>query len=117
MMKSLSWIIALVITVLIAMWALPWWGIVIPGLAMGYFSPLKPFKTFLLGLGTVFVIYLIVVVWIDSNNDGILSNRIGILFSNIGGKGVIVISSLLGGLLGGGATATGSSLRLINQEK
>lgn len=111
MIKVLIWILVLITTTLIALWALPWWGVIVPSLAMGYFSPKRPLVTFAMGFAGVFLLYFCVTYRMDVHNDGILTNRIGLLFNNIGSMSVLIISSAIGGLLSGFSAAFTASLK------
>jgi len=55
---------------------LPWWGIAIAAFAVGVMVPQRPFYAFLSGFIGVFLLWEILTWWIDSKNNGILSQKI-----------------------------------------
>lgn len=69
-------------------------------------------SSFLSGLLGIFLLWAIVAFWIDIKNNSILSHKISELF-RLGGSSIllIVVTALIGGLVGGFAAMAGSSLR------
>ena len=89
---------------------LPWWSIAIPGLILGYFFKKGSGVSFLWGFLGVFLLWAGQATYIHLANDGILSTRI----ANMLGVGspwlVILVTGVIGGLVSGMATLTGSLL-------
>ena len=92
---------------------LPWWEIAIAAFIVALIIPQKPFYSFLSGFIGVFLLWEILAWWIDSKNDGILSQKIALILS-LGGSAVllILITSLIGALVAGLAALTGSFCRI-----
>ena len=90
---------------------MPWWSIALvaflvallvrPSIKMGFFA----------GFTGIFLLWAIVALWIDIKNEHILSQKIAQLFP-LGGSSVllIIITALIGALVGGFAAMSGASL-------
>jgi len=91
---------------------LPWWGIALAAFLMAAVIHQKAGKAFFAGLLGVFLIWAGLAWWIDMKNNSVLSHKIaGIL--PLGGNSIllILVTGLVGGLVGGFAAMAGSSLR------
>jgi hypothetical protein len=93
---------------------LPWWSIAIIAFAIALLIPERISKAFLSGLFGIFLLWTIVALWIDIQNNSILSHRVSELFK-LGGSSIllILVTALIGGLVGGFAAMAGSSLRPV----
>ena len=92
---------------------IPWWSVFIPGLIFGALLGRSGGTSFLWGFVGVSGLWLIQTLFINLSNDGILSTRIANLFSLPSGWLVIVITVLIGGLIGGFTALTGYLFRKI----
>jgi hypothetical protein len=93
---------------------LPWWSIAIPGLILGYQFKLKPIPSFLWGFHGVFFLWAGQALYFHIANSGILSSRIAEMLG-VGSPWIVIfVTGVLGGLVSGLATMTGS---LANQKK
>lgn len=93
---------------------LPWWSMAIIAFAIALFIPQKPGYGFLSGFLGIFFMWGLVAFWWDIKNDSILSGRIAQLFQ-LGENPflLILVTAFVGGLVGGFAAMSGSSLRLF----
>lgn len=93
---------------------LPWWGIAVAGFATGLIVPQSALRTFLTGFCGVFIVWGGLALWIDINNQQILSSRIAHLFP-LGGNGwaLVLLTALLGGIVAGTAALSGTHLRKL----
>ena len=113
----LKYVLSIIVTALVAFVAglyLPWWGIAIAAFLVSAAIPQKPAFSFLSGFLGVFLLWEVLAWWIDSKNNGILSQKIsGIM--GLGGSSVllIVITSLVGALVAGFAALAGSYARRL----
>jgi hypothetical protein len=91
---------------------LPWWSIAIVSFLVALFLPQRIGASFLSGFLGIFILWVILSFWIDQKNQGILSAKIASLFS-LGGSSILLIllTGLVGGLTGGFAAMSGSSLK------
>ncbi|RNC83862.1 MAG: hypothetical protein ED557_08815 [Balneola sp.] len=95
---------------------LPWWSIAIPGILFGYIFKKKALASFGWGFLALFILWSGQALFIHFMNDGILSTRI----ANMLGVGspylVILITGVLGGLVSGFATLTGTLFYMKKSE-
>lgn len=91
---------------------LPWWSIAVVGFLTGLLTGQRGLFAFLSGFIGLFILWGGLAWWIDSNNGSILSERIARLLP-LGGSSValILVTALLGGIVAGLASLTGSLLR------
>lgn len=87
---------------------LPWWSIAFPGLLFGYLYKKKGLTSFGLGFLAVFLLWGGQALYIHFANDGILSTRIATMLGIGSPYLVILITGVIGGLVSGLATLTGS---------
>ncbi|MCH2449402.1 MAG: hypothetical protein MK198_04580 [Gracilimonas sp.] len=90
---------------------LPWWSIAIPGLIFGYFFNEKAMPSFGWGFLALFLLWGGQALYIHFANDAILSSRIAEMFSVGSPILVVMITGILGGLVSGLATLTGSLVK------
>ena len=106
-MKSILGILIVGILTLLLGWVLPWWSIGFAGFIGGMFfgnSSIKSFVVAFLGTG---ITWMLLALYIDYCNAGILSTKIALLFGGIPPVGLVLISSLIGGLASGFGGLTG----------
>lgn len=89
----------------------PWWSIVFPGLFFGYAFRKKAAFSFLGGFSALFLLWGGQALATHLGNDGILSTRIAEMLQVGSPYAVILITGILGGLVSGLATVTGSWIR------
>lgn len=91
---------------------LPWWGIAIASFATAAIVHQKAGKAFLAGLLGVFLLWAGLAWWIDVKNSSVLSQKVAAILP-LGGSNwaLILVTGLIGGLVGGFAALAGSSLR------
>lgn len=92
---------------------LPWWSIAPVAFLVALFIRQTPGKSFLAGFTGIFLLWLILALWIDAANESLLSQKIAQLFP-LGGSSIalIVVTALVGALVGGFAAVSGSFLRV-----
>jgi len=91
---------------------LPWWSIAPIAFIVAFFLIQHIGLGFLSGFLGIFIVWGLVATWIDIRNENILSQKIAQLFS-LGGSSVllILVTALVGAVVGGFAAMAGSSLR------
>jgi len=96
---------------------LPWWSVALVAFAAALLVQPGPGAGFLAGFTGIFLLWAALAFWIDTNNESILSHKIAQLFP-LGGSSVslILVSALVGGLVGGFAAMAGSSIRFKRSE-
>jgi len=97
---------------------LPWWSIALIAFAVTLLIPQRLLPGFLSGFLGIFLLWAIIATWIDLKNNSILSTRIAEIFP-LGGSSIllIVVTAFIGGLVGGFAAMTGSSLRVPRKHR
>jgi len=113
----LKYILSIIVTALLAFVAglyLPWWGIAPAAFLVSAAIPQKPAFSFLSGFLGLFLLWEVLAWWIDSKNNGILSQKIAAILP-LNGSSVllIVITSIIGGLVAGFAALAGSYFRRL----
>jgi hypothetical protein len=92
----------------VAQLLLPWWTIAVIAFTVALFSGLRPGRAFGAGFFGISIFWLIAILLRDIPNDHILSARMAILF-RVGSYPVfILVTVLVGGLLGGLAAWSGA---------
>ena len=106
---------ALIITALLSFIAglfLPWWGIAVASFLAAIVVYQKAGFAFLSAFFGLFLLWSTLAFWIDTKNESILSMRVAELLG-IGNNSflLILITGMIGGLVGGIAALPGSFLR------
>jgi len=93
---------------------LPWWSIAIGAFVVTAFIHLRPGASFLAGFIAIFVLWLALAAIIDMRNQHILSRKLALLLP-LGGNSflLLLITALVGAIVGGGAALSGSYLRRV----
>lgn len=103
--------VLIIITAFLLNLFLPWWSIAIPGLILGYWSNQKALPSFGWGFLALFLLWGGQALYIHLANDAILSTRIAEMLSVGSPIVVVLITGILGGLVSGLATLTGSLVK------
>ncbi|MDR9419397.1 hypothetical protein [Gracilimonas sp.] len=90
---------------------LPWWSIAIPGLILGYYFNEQALPSFAWGFLALFLLWGGQSLYIHIANEAILSTRIAEMLSIGSPLLVVLITGVIGGLVSGLATLTGSLVR------
>jgi hypothetical protein len=90
---------------------LPWWSIAVPGLIFGYLLDEKALTSFGWGFLALFLLWGGQSLYIHFANDAILSTRIAEMLSVGSPLLVVLITGIIGGLVSGSATLTGSLVK------
>ncbi|MEQ9089641.1 MAG: hypothetical protein RIE52_01050 [Balneola sp.] len=110
-------LILLIITAYLINLILPWWGIAITGLILGFQMKPKPGKAFGIGFLALFLLWSGQALYIHLANDGILSTRIAEMLGVGSPILVILITGIVGGLVSGLAVLSGSLIGESINEK
>jgi apolipoprotein N-acyltransferase len=111
-MKSLT---AIILTALLSFASglyFPWWSIAVVALLVAVLVHQKAGKAFLSGFLAIFLLWGILAFWIDVKNEHLLSQKVAQIFP-LGGSHIamILVTAVVGALVGGFAAMTGSYLR------
>ena len=87
---------------------LPWWAIAVAGVLVGFFIQTKTVTSFFgAPLGGV-LLWGFMAFWLNSGNDGVLAERIGVLLGGIGKDSILIVTAIFGGLMAGLGALSGS---------
>jgi len=92
---------------------LPWWSIAIAAFIVAVAVHQKPFKAFSAGFLSLFLLWGGLTYWISAGNGHILATKLNQLILNITASPwvIILITALIGALVGGLAALSGSFVR------
>src|SRR5882757_7705601 len=95
---------------------LPWWGIALAAGLVSLVIPQRPGTAFFSGFLAVFLLWGLLALSIDTANDSILSKKIAQILP-LGGSPIllILVTALVGALVGGLAALSGSYLKQPNR--
>ena len=85
----------------------PWWTVAPLAAVAGWLFPQSAGRSFLSGFTGGFLLWLVGAWWFDVANGQVLSHRVGLLFMGQAPLVILLITGLLGGLLGGLGCLTG----------
>jgi len=113
--------IQVVLTILLSYMAeqyLPWWTISICAAAVAMGLPLNRITAFLGGFTAISLLWMIVATLIDVRTNSILSTKIAPLLGFQSATLLILLTGLVGGLVGGLGALSGQQIRtLFTQQK
>jgi hypothetical protein len=111
----MKFLLSLLLTAVLAFLAgliLPWWSIALIAFIVALVIPQHTGLGFLSGFLGIFLLWGVLAFWTDAQNNSLLSKKIATLFP-LGGSVMllILVTALVGALVGGFAAMAGSSLR------
>lgn len=93
---------------------LPWWTVSIAGFLVSFLLYQKPLTALLTGFLGIFFLWASITIVRSSANEHILAHRMSIfILKNDSPFMLIMVSALIGGLIGGMGALSGSLLRRI----
>lgn len=115
----MKFLISILVTALLAFACglyLPWWSIALAAFLVALLIELRPLHSFFAGFCGVLLLWLTLIVVINSANNGILASKV----SEVIGLGaspfvLILINLVIGSLVGGMGALTGSLLRRVKR--
>ena len=111
----MKFFISLILTMLLSFAAclfLPWWSIAIAAFVVAALIPQKPFKAFLTGFISLFLLWGGVSFWISNNNDHILAHKVSQLLIKMDNPYLLILTTaFIGALVAGFSALAGSYLR------
>ena len=91
-----------------------WWSIAVIAFVVGYLFPRTWAVSFLYGFVAVSLLWGVYAATLNSANGGAISTSISQLFANaLSGTQLLFFTGVIGGLVGGFATATGSLFKQV----
>lgn len=92
---------------------LPWWTLIIPAVLLGATLFDRSLTAFIIGFASLFAAWSVQVLYIDLANESILSGRMAEMLGVDQSWLVILITAVIGGLIGGMGTLLGSQIRQL----
>lgn len=92
---------------------LPWWVLPLIAATATFFFPLTGGKSYATGFAAGTLLWTAVAIIQNAGNAGLLSGRIGQLFMGLQPYQLLMLTGLMGGLLGGFGALTGTYFRLV----
>ncbi len=115
-MKFLWLIVSGVLICIVLQLLLPWFVFAGVTFFMFFFIPVnKLYKAFLSGVLIVSIAWILLYMWFDIQNAGLLSTRMAEVFGLSNKNLFLLISSLLMGIIGGFSACAGYALRWIRK--
>jgi hypothetical protein len=90
---------------------LPWWVVAIAAFLAALFTGKTAGHSFISGFGAVFIVWIVLALFKSIPNDHILAKRISELFHLPSWQWILVITGLVGGLVGGFSALSGLLLK------
>lgn len=107
-MKFLVQTVLIAILSLLLQMFLPWWTLAIAAFVVGLVFASSRWKSFFAGLLGVGLLWLVVALYIHYTTGSEVANRVAGMFPTKTTPLLFVLTSLVGGLVGGFASLTGS---------
>lgn len=93
---------------------LPWWSIAFAAFIVAAAIQQAPWKAFLAAFLAIFLLWAGMASWMSAANDHILAGKISmIILKQEGSTLLIIVTGLIGGLVGAFAALTGSLVRKV----
>lgn len=104
-------ILIIIITAILQYFA-PWWTIAFAPFIILFWRPAETsFKAFLIGFAAVALLWLSYGLYLHFSTEGAMSNRIAQIFSLPNGILLLMVTTFVGGLIGGFAALSGCLVR------
>lgn len=92
---------------------LPWWTIAVAAAIIGAIFKLNNLQSFLVGFLGIALLWGAYAAFLNNGNEGILAAKMGALFGGLSAVSLILVTALLGGIIGGFGALTGRLGRSI----
>jgi len=111
-MKFITSLILMALLSFAACLYFPWWSIAVVCLIVSALIPQKPGMAFLCGFVALFILWAGLSFWISNNNEHVLAHKISmVILKKDDPNMLILVTGLIGAVVGGFAALTGSLLR------
>lgn len=95
-----------------------WWFFAVVALLVALLVHQRAGKAFFAGFLGLFILWFVLIFWMDNGNDGVLSVKIASMLPLGGSKWtLIIVTAIIGGLIAGFAGLSGSYLRSSGSKK
>jgi len=90
---------------------LPWWSVAIAAFIVASVIYQPPLRSFLTGFCAILLLWFCLILKINTANENILADRVSLVMGMGGSMMLVIISSLIGAIVGGLGALTGAYLR------
>lgn len=113
-MKFIASLILMALLSFTACLYLPWWSIAVVCFIVSLLIRMRPGWAFLCGLLSLFILWGALIFWISSNNQHLLAHKLSqIIIKKDNPNLLIILSAVIGAIVGGTASLSGSLLRSV----
>jgi len=95
----------------------PWWGAIVVAALISLLIPTGTFSAFVSGFIGVGLLWMVLAWKIDIESQGILTNKVAVLFNAADPIYLVIGSGVIGAFAGGLGAITGNSFRQIFMKK
>ncbi|TCJ19257.1 hypothetical protein EPD60_02235 [Flaviaesturariibacter flavus] len=110
-MRFLVSILLILLFAFIAGRYLPWWSVAVVAFLVGVALPQRLPRSFLSGFLAIFLLWAGIALWLDLENEQLLSRKVAELLHLPSSFLLLLVTALVGGLVGGFAALSGGALR------
>ena len=103
----------ILITTAILQFFTPWWTIALVPFVVAIWRPENLWKSFVIGFTAIAILWFAYGLYLHLVSEGAMSNRIAEIFSLPNGILLLIVTAIVGGIVGGFASVAGSLTRQI----
>lgn len=108
----MNFIIIFIVTALLQFFT-PWWTVALIPFIIAAWRPTTSFQSFFTGFLAIALLWFLYGLYLHINSQGAMSNKIAEIFSLPNGILLLIVTTILGGLVGGLAGLSGYFVRKI----
>ena len=110
----MNFLIIFIVTAILQLFA-PWWTIALVPFLIILWRPLTPLHAFATGFLAIALLWFFYGLYLHISTEGAMSNRIAEIFSLPNGILLLVVTTIVGGIIGGLSGLSGYFVRKIVQ--
>ena len=103
----------ILILALIAGFITPWWAAAIICFVVALYAGKKPAQAFWSGFMAVFIVWVVLALFKSVPNNHVLASRVAVLFHLPGWTILLILTAMIGGLVGGMSSLSGFLVRRL----
>ncbi|SEJ12407.1 hypothetical protein SAMN04487995_3341 [Dyadobacter koreensis] len=106
----MNFLIIFIVTAILQLFA-PWWTVALIPFLIMLWRPLTPLHAFVTGFLAIALLWFFYGLYLHTSTTGAMSNRIAEIFSLPNGILLLVVTTIVGGIIGGLSGLSGYFLR------
>lgn len=107
----MNFILIFIVTAILQFFT-PWWSIALIPFLIAAWRPTTALKSFAAGFLAIALLWFLYGLYLHINTQGVISNKIAEIFSLPNGMLLLIVTTLVGGLVGGLAGLSGHFIRI-----